>query len=432
MSPYSHTVRLVRFFASSAVWNARMMLAAGIGCALWSSLSNANADPLDWMRGEQNGEGAYPTVPFPVPAAPRDAPREAAKPPLSKAQCEALSDEVEAHVVRYGYDEAIKAASPALNGVVEADRRLSYWRGYAAWQIGYFGMAGHDFRQAGDYAPYRAWSAASDYLQKIEELKALAPVNVIEVKEGPRTLFRVYFDEKSVWTRAIIEMLPRAYETSRAMIGREMYETPVMIFKDHARFEKFYQIRSGITAPAWAWAAGGMGGLYFCQGCPEASPLVQDSESAYFKGTIVHEFNHCLVGRFAGTQQLPNWFKEGIALVAEGRNDEARCDDFKIRMQRVLRSRSLLPLAALSNWTSFAEKATAGINDRKLGLPAADPYAQSYYMASYFLSLLPEDGLNSFLTDVRAKGNFEAAFRQHTHLTSAAFYTQWHDWITEP
>lgn len=329
------------------------------------------------------------------------------------------------------YDKIIETLSPILAMQEKPDFHLSYMRGRAALRLGFFRMAEKDLRPLGEYVPYKTWSPASRYLQNFEKLKAAAPPLIHEVKHDGQVVFRVYYDQADEWTGRIIALLPTAYRTSRDLVGIDMVETPVFIFRDLARFREFYSERGNGQPPhSWVWAAGSTGAFYFSQRKSDGTEAPRAS-SLIFRSTVVHEYNHCLVNRLLGAATVPHWFREGMAMVAESRAFPEKLTGYEERMRRVIASGNLLPLENLNRTTEFLDTVERSLEARQQKIAAPDLYVQSFDMARYFLKQIKPGTLNKFLMAVRDQSSFDKPFLDYSGMTVEEFFEEWQEQLNQ-
>lgn len=122
---------------------------------------------------------------------------------------------------------------------------------------------------------------------------------------------------------------------------------------------------------------------------------------------------------------MPRWFKEGLAMVFQIQASAENALSIKQGMQRATSVNGFLPLSEISSDEKFTANTEQTLSKNRQHISWADPYAQSCFMASYFVSQLPEGGLESFLTDLQYQRKFDEVFEQHTQLTPDEFYKQW-------
>lgn len=362
---------------------------------------------------------AHPSV-IPVAYSPQPA---AAKPRLIAALDDVVKDVVELFL-RGSYGEVIDSASTHLTQGQQLDTRLLYLRGAAAWRVGFFAFAERDLSQIGNFTPPGNWAPTSAYSSKIQKVKRVIPPRVFEVRDGKDVVFRVFYSADDAWTSSIVKLLPRAYQINHKILGNKVTETQVFIFKNYNDFKTFYDLKTDGLAPGnWAWAAADAGIMYFCEGVPGADPAAYEVDSDYFQCTIVHEFNHSLVTAASGSASMPIWLREGLAMVAQSRSSQANSLSNLRRMRNTLSVNGILPLSELSSRDRFVANNEAYVSRK--GTYGPDAYTQVYFMASYFLSQLPEGGLEAFLTDLARERDFDAVFEKHMNGSLDAFYRGW-------
>ena len=329
----------------------------------------------------------------------------------------AAAKEAEQLFSRGAYDDAIDKATKNLDALKKDDPRLRYFRGRAALTLGFYGLARRDFSAIADFQPYPAWKAATYYVTLIDDLKALAPPKSFEIlDEEGAVIFRVYYDRENEWSKAIVALLPEAYRINRELFGRDMHETPVFIFANPIRFQNFMTAHDGREPGAWAWAYGGIGGFYFCQ---NKTGGAEDLKSGWFRGTIVHEFNHSLITRIAGNARMPSWFKEGLAMTTEPNLAPERETQFENDFQTVIKADQLASLKIMTDSALFQKQVEAR------AVVKGDPYAQAWSMTSYFLTLVPPEKITPFLEAVRDSRDFDKTLRGFTKLSPDEFFEKW-------
>ncbi len=337
--------------------------------------------------------------------------------PQSNPIAPEVTNEIESLLMRGNYDEVIKKATPLLQDSKNGETRLLYLRGRAAYALGSYDVAQQDFSLVGDFTPSRRWPMGSDYVRRIEELKALAPKNIREVKNGSDVIFRVYYDKESPWLDALIKLLPEAYSINSKLLNRSISETPVFVFSDFERFKNFYALNANNTAPSsWAWAAGKSSGVYFSENHP-VNTASHDFKGIYFQIAAAHEFNHTAVGRMVGGASLPNWFSEGLAMTTSPQVNSAVGDSYDKRVRKAKEANALLSMRDISRRESFRDSVESQ--------NASDAYAQGYSMTVYLQALLTPEKLTPFLEEIRESRRFDAALTKFTGLTPDTFYASW-------
>lgn len=329
----------------------------------------------------------------------------------------AAEKEVEKLYLNGSYDDVIAKATKALDDLKKDDPRLRYFRGRAALALGFYGLARRDFSAVGDFKPYEKWKPAPEYVALIDELKGLAPTKTFEIRDDEgAVVFRVYYDRENAWSKAIVDLLPAAYRINRELLGRDLRETPVFIFANPIRFQNFLTAHDGKEPGAWAWAFGGIGGFYFCQNKLGGA---EDFKSPWFRGTVVHEFNHCLVSRISGNALMPSWFKEGLAMTTEPAIDSQRATQFEYDFQAIIKADELVSMKIMSDPALFQKQVEARDTVK------CDPYAQAWSMTSFFLTLVAPEKLTPFLEAVRDSRNFDQTLQKFTGLTPDEFFEKW-------
>jgi len=326
--------------------------------------------------------------------------------------------EVQTLLLSGNYSATIEKATQALTSAKD-DPRLLYFRGYAAFYIGSYGLAYDDLKAIGDFKPYNNWESAHIYVERIDKMKALAPPNTYEIKNSKgAAIFRVYYDVEDEWTQAVVALLPQAYRINHNLFNKNTPETPVFIFNDVGRFHTFVHVHSNSVPAPWAWDFGEASGLFFCE---TKSVAAQDTTSAYFRGSIVHEYNHCIVRNITGNASLPAWFKEGLAMSVEPLLAPQTQEQFGRGVRGAVEANSLLSMKAMTDWPSFQE----AMEQQTAHLKKCDPYDQGWSMTCYFLTLVPPAKITAFLEDVRDSRDFDKSLRKFTGLSPDEFYNGW-------
>jgi hypothetical protein len=216
-----------------------------------------------------------------------------------------------------------------------------------------------------------------------------------------------------------VDLLPRAYNAGRKLLPIDITETAVFVFKDRSRFDAFTRVHSGQRLPAGVIAASSNGILLFCQYDAQGLQSVPDTTSDMFRGTVAHEYTHCLLQRAMGTVELPLWLDEGLAMVAgsELAPHDLQRNDYAIH--RLLEKNAVMSLDELGK---FYESVEHGL---RKGEGKTDPYQQGFHMTRYFLSRIKPAELPAFLNLVLKTGSLETAFRRNQGMTLASFYNSW-------
>jgi len=326
--------------------------------------------------------------------------------------------EVQTLFLHGDYDAAIEKATQALTSA-KGDPRLLYFRGYSAFDNSSYDSAYVDFKAIGDFKPYNKWDPARQFVNRMDEMKALAPPNTYEIKDnGGAVVFRVYYDVEDEWAQAVVALLPQASRINHDLFGEKAKETPVFIFSDSGRYHTFVHARTGLIPGTWTWDFGSPSGLYFCENKQAAA---QDTKSAYFRGSIVHEYNHYAVGNITHGASLPTWFSEGLAMSTEPVLAPELQGQFGQGLRQAVEANSLLPMKTMTAYSSFQE----AMEQQTAHLRKSDPYNQGWSMTCYFLTLVPPAKITAFLEDVRDSRDFDKSLRKFTDLSPDEFYDGW-------
>ena len=334
------------------------------------------------------------------------------------------------YVINAGdFEGAIAQATDIMNRAGTADPSLIYLRGYAKWHICWFGDALTDLKPLGDFRPQPGWPAASELVQEIEGMKALAPVNVEEVKEGGHILFRVYYDEDNDWTKAIRKLLPRAFAIGSQLYGVKIYETAVFIFKDAGTWQKFRNIRFKNKLGSWSWAAGSEGMLMFCRTDANGKARAEDTTGDYFRGTVVHEYSHALMHRLISNTVIPAWIDEGFAVFSESQIAPKNIEKNDQAMKRCFQEDTLLSLKEMTAPATFYGMVEKEDGKRQTTPAAAysgtDGYQQGFYMVRYFLLNTTDAQRRQFVRVYNDSKKIDKAFPEVFHISVEDFYAAW-------
>ena len=319
------------------------------------------------------------------------------------------------------YDEVLtdisrKIAALPADKRAQPDPRMIFVRGMARYNLGWFEEAKADLliAQRAGVAP----STTKETLQNIEERTPLLPPNMQEIRDSGRTIFRMHSFIATRDAATIAEMLPAAYRINRQIFGKDIEATTLLFFDNKGQLSAFQRrIHKGKA----------ISGRY---SAVTTGPLVQISlrdNRPDLQEAIVHEVNHAMSNRLMGKTPLPNWFKEGLAQVAESQVDS----NFDVNAQKVIarlfQNKGLLPLKKLGTRPSFDEQTELGIALRTSGnrAGAPDPYAQSYGMMKFLLDKFSTVQLQSFLQRVRASDDFDGSFAAEFGMTTEQFYEKW-------
>jgi hypothetical protein len=324
--------------------------------------------------------------------------------------------------------QRLQQGEPSSLPLPPADPRLFYWRGAAAYEIGWLGMAEADLMRARAILMEAGGPVTEEALSAIQKIKTLTPPRVREVRSGGFVVFRVYYMRSDAVTSAIIDMLPTAYQVSRSMFGSDVIETPVYIFDNYQQFYQFYVTRSSRPPGSWVRAAGERGTFYFT--LQDATGKVSfDPKDNDLRSTVAHEFNHVLLHRAMGTadRELPKWFTEGLAMVAGAQVVPEDITRNERVVARLFAGNALTDPQILENPTSFRDHTEIGkaVREQGGGQVAPSPYAQAFHMTRYLLRRMKPDQLPQFLNRVRDKRNFPEVFQEEFGMTLPDFYRQW-------
>jgi hypothetical protein len=333
------------------------------------------------------------------------------------------------HVMHAGnFEDVIAQTTEIMNRSGRQDATLTYLRGMAEWHLCWFGAAYNDLKPLGNFRPQPRWDVASDIVDKIERMHALAPANVAEVREGGAILFRVYYDEDTEWTKGIRKLLPQAFKLNSQLFGVKTYEIPVFIFKDWATYTKFSDIRFGKTSRTWAWASASDGILMFCRTDAKGRVRAEDPESDYFKATVVHEHAHAVLHRISSTTVIPSWLDEGIAVFAGSRISPKDVDRNELIMKRCFEQGTLLTFRDITDRATFysiVEKEDAKKQTTGPDYSGTDAYQQAFNMVRYFLLKTREQDRVRLLRLSNERESIEQAFQEVFGISIEAFYNAW-------
>lgn len=333
------------------------------------------------------------------------------------------------HVMHAGnFEDVIAQTTQIMNRSGTQDASLTYLRGITEWHLCWFGAAYDDLKPLGDFRPWPNWDLASEIVDKIEGMKALAPTNVAEVREGPAVLFRIYYDEDTEWTKGIRKLLPQAFKLNSQLFGVKTYEIPVFIFKDTATYHKFSSIRFPKSTRSWSWASASDGILMFCRTDAKGKVRAEDPESDYFKSTVVHEHAHAVLHRLSRTTSIPSWLDEGIAEFAGSRISPKDIDANDAAMKRCFEQGALLPFKDMADPSIFyatVEKEDRNRQNAAGSYSGTDAYQQAFNMVRYFLQKTQESERVRFLRLSNESESIDRAFQEVFGVTVEAFYNSW-------
>jgi hypothetical protein len=239
--------------------------------------------------------------------------------------------------------------------------------------------------------------------------------------------FRVYSDDDSPWTQAILKLLPDAFHKGQDMFNIRLSETAVFIFKDAARYTAFCRTAFESAPGSWAWASGGNGILFFCATDPKGNQPAKDVDSDYFRGTTAHEYTHALIARILGTAHLPTWLNEGLAEKAGSEVAPKLLAANDQEIQLCVASDMLLPLEKLNSADFYNEVEHQVTQYRTVGPSArvSDAYAQGFHMTRYLLSLVGMRRFCNFLAEFARTHSLDNSFQSVFGFSIPEFYDAW-------
>ena len=249
------------------------------------------------------------------------------------------------------------------------------------------------------------------------------------MKVSGKIAFRVHYDNDNEFSRAIIKLLPKAFETGRSLLGVEVYRTGVFIFATAERLQAFYSVRAPSATPAsWYWAMGTTGIMIFSEANPRGDNIVRHIGSDYFTGAIAHEYTHSILRRVLGTLAIPRWLDEGVAMYAGSRigPSNLKVNDQSMRAQ--MDAGAVLALDQLESSADFNARVEDEYRIRSANSEGAirpRPYDQAFHMVRYLLTRGSANDLRRFLGQYAATGDFEASFQHIYGLTKDKFYEEW-------
>ena len=398
-----------------------------------------DADVLAASRGQPNPDNQLPP---PVEAEEGGAPA-GGEGPMSEAQIVRLVEAAKGAFRLGDYDGVVRETTLAIErnapeqpeaaeGEEERpapppDVRLAYLRGRSALKIGLFDQAAQDLGPLKGKAPIEKWSGADVLLEELRLLERIVPQNVHEVSSGGRVAFRVYYDEDSPWTQAVIAALPRAYAVSRQMFGVEMSETPVFIFATYPRFRDFHIARWKKAPGSWVSCVGGVSGFCISPQNARGNSQMSDPRNARFRTVIAHEYNHTMARRIAGSGELPRWLSEGLAMTADTLMEPELVAQYTRQLARAMAVNALVDPAQLRRGNTFEASTEFGLAANDAGQMASSPYAQSLHMTTFLLGLLRQNrvSLTQFLFELRGDKKFDATLANATGLAPQQFALAW-------
>ncbi len=182
----------------------------------------------------------------------------------------------------------------------------------------------------------------------------------------------------------------------------------VLIASTIAEFQRLQP--AGARVPAWA-----IGVAY-----PQHNLIILLSPAVRQRGpidiikTFQHEVLHIILGQaFAGTDQVPRWLNEGLAMIAANEWSMARLST----MTFAVLGRKLIPMQELA--ASFP----------------ADPdqahiaYCQSFYFIAFLKGRFGSDSFKTFLKEYTRHKNFQRAIRDTYQLPWEKMEDLWRDYL---
>ena len=332
------------------------------------------------------------------------------------------------------YDELLVNVNGQL-AALPADKRaystpyLLYVRGLTHYRLGWYKEAKADLliAQKAKVGGSLAKARLKQTLQNIEDRTPLLPPNIRGIRDGERVTFRMHSFAVGSDAAMVAEMLPTAYLINRQIFGKDVEATTILVFDKYDQFSAFQrQIHNG-KAPREGWYPAVTTGPVVQISLRDKKDVRKNAPGIH--GALVHEVNHAMINRLMGKAPLPQWFKEGLAQIAETqvypRFDASR----QKRIARLFQNngKGLLPMGKLKQSVCFREQVDLGIAMRKegAGAGAPDPYAQSYGMMKYLFTNFSTPQLQSFLRCVRASNDFDDSFAAEFGLTPEQFYQKW-------
>jgi hypothetical protein len=330
--------------------------------------------------------------------------------------------DVSADVVEMGrlqrWDDIIARMDKEIAASPNPDPSLLYLWGRAACAVWRMDVAEADLSKIGDYAPSANWIPASAILAQVRKIEALTPPTELDLKIDGAVAYRVHWDGTSDWGRAAIAMLPEAYRTVCGFYGVNLAETSVLIFTTRAQYSAYCQGAEGRQPHSWEWASGGTGRILLCQersdGQPDAVPGTD-----YFRAAFAHEMTHCLLRRYLGTTEFPQWLNEGLAMLSGsflGPSDTRRNDQ---NMADILARNAVVPLATLTTRELFLREE----NER-------DAYVQAFSMVRFVYAQVGQDGIVKLIQLLKSEGSLDAALKKGWDSDQQKLYNLWLTTVT--
>lgn len=361
---------------------------------------------------------AAPAVPPPVvlpEANPQAVPAKVTK-PAPKALVEVIKLWREAR-----FEELVTVATRELAENEKPDPGITYWRGYAYWNLGNVDNAQKDFASLGDFQRWPQYPNATVLADKMGSILALRPSLEHKIYVDEKLAFKVYYNDRTAFVDTVLNALPKGYETATTLLRKEVAEIPVFVFNDteYERFFEFMTLFSGEPHKRWRFLSA-KGSIILSQ--RDDAFNLYDPTLTTLPGGITHEMTHVLMRRILGKiEDLPNWFVEGAAQITEGMLDPKKFQLNDRRVQRLLADNAILPLEKLKSHASFHEV----VDQLGEGQTKSSPYAQGQSMSRYLGTLINGTKFADFLELVRQKQSFDAALTELTGMTMQEFYDAW-------
>ncbi|HJN15513.1 MAG TPA: hypothetical protein QGH10_08490, partial [Armatimonadota bacterium] len=255
------------------------------------------------------------------------------------------------------WDEVVSRATLEIEASTEPSPQALYARGLAYSRLSRFGPAERDLAPLGEFAPFPAWPPASEILARTQKVRQLAPEHARDVGTADRVLFRVYHDEDSAWVGAALEVLPTIYDRVSTLYGRAFLGTPVFLFTRRADYEAFLRARAGWSPPKWHTAGGDAAGIVIWEGHLRTPGKSLGRMETWARGTLAHEFGHCVAHRYLGSDPLPPWLGEGVSELCAAFVNPEEFVRWEETMARIIAEGTALPYETLFDPTGFYEAA---------------------------------------------------------------------------
>ena len=182
----------------------------------------------------------------------------------------------------------------------------------------------------------------------------------------------------------------------------------VIIASTAAEFQRIQP--GGSRVPAWA-----IGVAY-----PQDSLIILLSPAVRQRGPIdiikifQHEVLHIILGQaFKGTENVPRWLDEGLAMIAANEWSMARLST----MTFAVLGRKIIPMEQLT-------KSFPWDPDQ-----AQTAYCQSFYFISFLKGRFGSDSFKTFLQNYTVHKNFQKALFDTYHVRWDAMEDMWHDYL---